>query len=62
MDFLKRNEVTISPMSYAEIGQEIGQASASVVKYHLGVLESEGKIKRINKLRGIKVLDGVIDG
>ena len=58
LDFLKRKQVTISPVTFFEIAEEIGGASTSVVTYHLGVLEKEGKIRRDkNKARHIEVIE-----
>lgn len=57
MEFLKREQVTmtISPVSYREIAEAAGISSTSVVDYHLGILEKQGRIERTGQARHIKV-------
>lgn len=58
MDFLKRNEVKIAPVSFEEIAEGVGISSTSVVSYHLDKLEKAGKIQRDkNKFRHIQIVN-----
>ena len=58
MQFLIKNEVRLSPVSFREIAEALGgDVSTSVVEYHLGVLQDQGKIKREpKKSRLIRVI------
>jgi len=58
LEFLKKREVKISPVSIQEICDELGISSTSVTIYHLGVLEKEGKVKRDKVIsRHIEVIE-----
>jgi SOS-response transcriptional repressor LexA len=59
MDFLKREQVTISPVSYREIAEAAGISSTSVVDYHLSILEKQGRIERTGQARHIRVVEKV---
>ena len=46
IEYLKKQEKLISPVSIRELGEACFISSTSVVNYHLEQLEKQGKIKR----------------